>query len=46
MERVLGIGGYFMRAGDPAALGDLVLGTGISRVVIAWLEPGLFVTEA
>ena len=30
----------------PRSCTDLVLGTGISRVVIAWLEPVLFVADA
>ena len=30
----------------PRSYTDLVLGTGISRVVIAWLEPGLLVAGA
>jgi len=34
------------RSSRPRSCTDLVLGTGISRVVIAWLEPGLFVADA
>lgn len=34
-----------MRKSRPRTCTELILGTGISRVVIAWLEPALFVAD-